>query len=111
MEEIQSFCTDNSEYAEFDAVNRGYRGDIYIKIGKEYFNLHVYDPVRLSQDFNHEIEEYGFFSSEPNIVIVPEVNSWEIVQLAKYLFKSKYFLRIKPTSADEIKKLNLMHLL
>ena len=110
MDEIQVFCTDNSDYAEVVCIDKGYRGDIYVKVNDEYFNLNVYDPVRLKQDFEHEYEEYGFFFSDPNLVIVPEVNRQEIVEIAKHLFKSKYFERIKPTSADEIKKLDLIQL-
>lgn len=49
--DIQIFCLDNSEYAKFNAVSRGWRGDIYVKISGDYYKLEFYDMVRPATGF------------------------------------------------------------
>ena len=106
MSNLEIFCLDKSELKEFDSINRGYRGDIYIKEGNDYYNLNFYDIVRLKQDFEQEIKYYGIFSPDPNIIIVNEVNEGEIKSAIKNLNKIKYFDQIKAISENEISELN-----
>ena len=94
MDNIKVLCIDNSELAEFEAINRGYRDDIYVKVSDRYYHLNIYDIIRLQQDFESELEYYGVFSSDPNLVIVKEVNIEEIKKLVNHLYKQKYFEQI-----------------
>ena len=89
------YCLDNSEYATHDALSRGHRSDIYVKVNENFYRLNIYDMVRLTQDFETEIEEYGFYSIEPNLVIVNEVSNEEIKKVLPGLYKQKYFEEIK----------------
>ncbi|WP_330441748.1 hypothetical protein [Flavobacterium sp. C4GT6] len=108
--DIDIFCLDNTEYAEFDAVNRGYRGDIYVRINEYYYNLNVYDIVRLQQDFELELEEYGVYTPDPNLVLVKEVNNTNIKEIVNHLIKSGYFNEIQRVSSKTLKHLNLLKL-
>ena len=108
MAAIKVFCLDNSELAEYEAVSKGYRGDVYASISNQIYHLNVYDIVRLQQDFETELEEYGFFSTEPNLLLVKEANSKEIKKLVLSLYKQKYFEGVKPLDSIEVEKLNLV---
>jgi hypothetical protein len=94
---------DNSELAEFEASSRGYRGDIYVNIGGNYYNLAIYDIVRLQQDFEAEIQSYDFFSIEPNLIIVEEVTIVNIKKTIEKISRQKYFEKIKPIEKSEMK--------
>ncbi len=107
MNKIEIFCVDNNEFKEIDSIDRGYRGDIYVRFKDEYFNLNFYDITRLKQDFETEIEHYGVFSPDPNIIIVNKVNKNEIKKSIENLVKQKYFYEIKPLSAEKLKSLKL----
>lgn len=109
--EPKFFCVDSSKLYELDAKDRGYRSDIYVEIDNAFFHLHVYDIVRLKQDFETEIEYHNFFRIEPNIVIVQEV-TWRNIKLTiEKLFKGKYFDNIKPIYKDLLKELKLFNVL
>lgn len=100
---VTMYCLDNSELAEFEASSRGYRSDIYVKtISGNIYHLHVYDIVRLQQDFETEIESYGFFGIEPNIILVKEVSMSSIRLTVEKLFKQKFFESLKPIENREI---------
>ena len=110
MDSISFFCLDNSELAEYEAISRGFRSDIYVEISGEHYQLNIYDSVRLKQDFDTEIEDYGVFSIEPNVVLVKEVNIEEIKKTVINLLKQKYFKEIKPLNVKEIESLDLVKL-
>lgn len=88
MNELEIFCSDISELKEFNSVNRGYRSDIFVKIGSNFFRLHVYDITRLKQDFDSEISIYGYFGIEPNIILVSEVS---IVNIKQTIVQTEVF--------------------
>lgn len=104
---IKVYCIDNSELAEYEAVNRGFRGDIYVKVSNKYYHLNIYDIIRLQQDFETELKDYNVFSIEPNIVLVREVNYIEIKKTVVNLYKQNYFEEIRSIEKTKIRKLNL----
>lgn len=107
MEVMKFYCLDNSERAEYDALDRGYRGDVFVHIHGDYFALNVYEIVRLSQDFATEIDYYGFYASDPNLILVEEVKLSVIELTVQHLYRQKYFDKIKPLSAYELQNLEL----
>ena len=107
MDKIKISCLDNSEFAEFDAINKGYRGDIYVKILDKFYNLNIYDIIRLQQDFELELKDYGMFTPEPNLVIVIEVSNIEIKNIVQHLYIQKYFENIKSVDMEKIGQLKL----
>lgn len=108
MEKIKILCLDNSELGEYEAVSRGFRRDIYVKLFDKYYNINIYDIIRLQQDFEVEIKEYGFFSPEPNLVIVAEVNRKEIEMIVCQLHNQNYFENIKPIEEEKVSDLKLL---
>lgn len=102
MSEFSIYFSDASELAEYEATSRGYRTDVYIRIDNKIFNVNVYAMIRLQQDFESEIESYGFYASEPNLVLVKDANKAEIIETIKRLYEQKYFEGIKPVERIEI---------
>jgi len=99
MGEVKVYSQDNSESANFDAVNRGYRSDIYVMKENIFFHVNVYDIVRLQQDFETEVKCYGFFGIDPNIIIVKEVSAKNIKLTIENLDRQKFFENLKPTNS------------
>lgn len=102
MDSLEIYCFDNSELAEFEASSKGFRSDVFVKINSEYYNVNVYDNVRLLQDFETECSRYGFFGIEPNIVIVRKVSTAIIKKVLNNLYNQHYFEKIKSISKTEL---------
>ena len=96
MEKIEVYFLDDSESAEFEAIQKGYRLDVYIKVEQRYYNVRVYDLIRLKQDFDDEVESDGYYFIEPNLILVKEVNREEIKYTVYNLYKQRYFDYLKP---------------
>ena len=95
MEEVKVTFEDDTELAEFEAISKGYRNDVYVTIDKYTFNIAAYSMVRLQQDFESEINNYGFYSIEANLVLVKETSRKEIVEVINNLYEEGYFNKIK----------------
>lgn len=109
MSDIEIILLDTSELAEYEAVSKGYRKDVFVKIDEVYYNLNVYDMVRLKQDFDSEIEIYGYYSSEPNIVLTTDASFQTITQTIIKLYQNGYFQSLKSIDREmfeEIKQKN-----
>lgn len=96
MDNIKVFFLDDTELAEFEGNSKGYRNDVYVKVLNKLFNIKVYDIVRLQQDYELELETYGYYSVEPNLVLVKDVSKAEIEFVVRKLFEQKYFESVKP---------------
>ena len=82
---------DNSEIAEYEAINKGYRTDVVVIIDNSKYKLYITDMIRLHQDFDSEIGDYGIYQNEPNTIIVKEVSKHEIDKTINYLIKEGFF--------------------
>lgn len=100
---IKIYCLDNSELTEFESSSRGYRSDIFVKtMTGDIYQLYVYDITRLKQDFETEIEVYGFFGIESNIILVKKVILSDIKLTIEKLFAQKFFDSLKPIEKNKI---------
>lgn len=108
MEELKIYFQYDTELSEFEAVQKGYRVDVFVKVNNQYFNLRVFDIIRLQQEYESEIESGGYYAVEPNLVLVKEVNKKEIIFTIKNLYKQKYFEELKPI--DNIKTEELLEI-
>lgn len=105
---VKIYCIDNSELADFEASSRGYRSDVYVKTtSNQLYQLHVYDLVRLQQDFETEIELHGYFGIEPNVILVKEVTFSNIKLTVEKLIGLRFFEYLKPIQPNEIDKIEL----
>lgn len=48
---LEIIYEDDTELAEFEALGKGYRGDIIVKIGDKKYKVYVISMIRLQQDF------------------------------------------------------------
>ena len=85
---------DDTELAEFEAFNKGYRGDVIVKIGNSSYKVYVTSMIRLQQDFEMEIQDSGYYLPEPNMIIVKDTTKQEIEDAIIQMFKCKYFEKI-----------------
>lgn len=102
MSEVKVYFLEDTELAEYEAVNKGFRNDVYVKLADGLFNVVVYDSVRLQQDFESEVENYGFYSIDPNLILVSAVNKHEIVFVIENLYRQQYFEKLKPVSDSRL---------
>ena len=105
MGELNIYFSDISELAEHESSSKGYRTDVYVEIGGDIFNVKIYAMLRLQQDFESEMESYGFYTSEPNTVLVRDVNKEVIISTIRELYKQKYFEGIRPVNNIEASQL------
>lgn len=105
MDEINVYFLDDSELAEYEAICKGYRIDVYVSISDHFYNIRAYTMVRLQQDFESENESYGYYAVEPNLVIVRDTNTKEIACTIKKLYEQKYFDEIRPIDKIDINNL------
>jgi len=95
MTEVEIFFSEDSEWTEFDIVNKGWRGDIWVKINQDAYHVCAYRLDRLQDDFNYTIKEGDFYVPDHNLIFVTETSKKEIVDTINYLAKQKYFSNCK----------------
>lgn len=106
MDELKVYFLEDSELAEHEAISKGYRNDVFINVSNKLYNVRVYDIVRLQQDFESELEEYGYFSVEPNLVLVKEVSKEQIYLTITKLFRQGFFDNLKPVDENSVNNLS-----
>ena len=109
MDELNIYVLDDSELAEYEASSRGYRIDVFIRVNNNIYNVRVYSMIRLQQDFETEIDSYGFYAIEPNLVLVKDVSKEEIIATIKKLYEQKYFEELKVGININIKELVIIY--
>lgn len=85
---------DNTEIAEYEAINKGYRKDVIVIVDDRKYKLYITDMDRLHQDFDSEIEDYGIYQNEPNTIIVKEVSKDEIEKTINNLISEGFFEKL-----------------
>ena len=81
----------DSEKNDYESYNKGYRNDVLVIIGEKKYKLYITDMVRLVQDYESEVEVYGYYYTEPNTIIVREVTKSAISYTIEQLVKCGYF--------------------
>ena len=102
---IEIFYEYGSERDSGEAEMRGYRVDIYVKVNNLYYNIVAYNLIRLVQDFNIEIKENGIYVQEPNLILVENVTTNEIINVIKNLYEYDYFKFLKGVEEKDINQL------
>lgn len=92
--EFKIIYEDDTELAEFEALNKGYRKDVTVAIGEKQYKLYITSMIRLQQDFELGQEAYGYCLVEPNILLVNEVTKTEIEKIITKMYENKYFERL-----------------
>lgn len=88
---IEIIFEDESELAEFEALSKGYRNDVFVKINHKKYKVYIIHMVRLQQDFETEIKEKGYYFTDPLTIIVNDMEKEAIKKTIMNLYKGKYF--------------------
>lgn len=92
---------------EHEAIDKGYRRDVIVGVGQQYYYVAVYTIQRLAQDFETEQESYGYYTPDPNLIFVPEASRRQIVETIRTLHeRTDLFARLKPTDEDMVEKVS-----
>lgn len=105
MERLNIYFSADTDLTEYEAINKGYRLDVYVKIDENIFNLRVYTLIRLQQDFETEWKTTKRYLAEPNLVLVRETAKEEIISTVNELYRQNYFEYIKSINNIDISKL------
>lgn len=81
----------DTELAEYEALNKGYRKDVMAVIGEKRYKIYITSLIRLQQDFETEQRDSGFYMAEPNMLLVKEVTKKEIENVIIKMYHCKYF--------------------
>ena len=92
--DLEIIYEDDTELAEFEALNKGYRKDVIIKLGTKKYKVYITSMVRLHQDFDTEYQDAGYYYPEQNIIIVKDVTKKEISETINKLYNCNFFERI-----------------
>ena len=105
MENLYIYFSEDTEVTEYEAINKGYRVDVYVKIDKKVYNLSIYTMVRLQQDFDSEVKTYGYYLPDTNLIFVRDTNKDEIINTVNWLYKKRYFDSIKQNDNIDTSKM------
>lgn len=82
---------------EAETPLKGYLADVVVQLenGARY-SLFFYDPVRLEQELKAENETGRAYLAEPNMIVVPEVNTETFRKAVDGLYHDGFFEHLKP---------------
>lgn len=92
--DIEIIYENDTELAEFEAFNKGYRGDVVVIINNQKYKVYITSMVRLQQDFEKELQDLGYYMAEPNMILVNDVTKKEIEYTIMEMYKCKFFERL-----------------
>lgn len=95
------YISNDDELVENDILEKGWRGDILVRINKSFYNPTVITLSRLSEEFNNAIAENNVYEIDPSLVLVKQTNIKTIVETLIYLINNGYFLNIKPINLEK----------
>jgi len=97
---------DQREAAECQA--RGYRSHVSAELADgERFPLVFYDPVRLTQDLESEVESGSPCLAEPGLIVLEEVTREKMQAAVNRLAEEGYFDALRPEK--ELRQAGLRH--
>lgn len=102
------YLEEDNDLLTWEAESKGYRSDIYVKVDAEMFQVVAYDMVRITQDFNDEVQISGFYSIDPNLILLKSVTKDEIILTITRLHQHHFFKALKPLAEEDISNLSLV---
>ena len=83
-----------SEY-EWEVTAKGYFSEMRFTLSGKSYRLNFYDPVRLSQEIESELERGGPFL-EPNVVVIRSVTRLNMERAVEQLVESAKVASLLP---------------
>ena len=96
MNKCEIFFSTNDDRAEDEAPDKGWRGDIIVKIGEELFNPTTMTPDRLLVEFNRSFAKKKVYDIDNNLILVEQADRNTIIKTLVELTKGGYFSKVKP---------------
>ncbi|MCL1465477.1 hypothetical protein [Argonema galeatum] len=90
------------ERDEVETPMKGHRSDGIVRCrdGKTY-SVYFYDPIRLQQDLDEEVELGSPFLAPPGLIVLPELTRPAMENAIAQLWKQGYFDALKPLAEAE----------
>jgi hypothetical protein len=96
--EMEVYFSEDNELSELACLDKESRPDIYVRLQGSLYNVHALTIHRLIQEYEWSINMNGFYTVEPNLVLVQETSKKVILRTLDYLYEEGYFERVKPVS-------------
>lgn len=95
------YFSNNDDLIESDIMEKGWRGDILVKIDNLFFHPMVITLERLTKEFNDAINANRIYEIEPNLILVKETNRETIIDTLLSLIIDGYFSNVKPVNLEK----------
>jgi len=95
----------NSDSYILEMKNKGFRDDVFVQIGNNYYKMFLYDKTRLIQDYDLSVLTMKSYVPEPNMLIVDKLTNDQIIEFIRACYEEDYFEYLKPcklNSREEI---------
>lgn len=91
------FPDDYDARRQYETPFKGYLGDVVVRLDDgQRFRLFFIDPARLRQELEEQAERGQPYFAEPNLIVLPEVNSDAIRRAVEGLVSEQFFRHLKP---------------
>ena len=101
MENKKIFFTNDDAESEYTFKTNGFIPEVVIEYEKNFFQVCIYTLKRLSLSFKHKIQQEGYYSIVPGIVLVKEASKKctieTLVNLPKWFFDG-----LRPKTVKEL---------
>jgi len=95
MNVCEIFFSENDDRTESGVQEKGWRGDVVVKIGEELFKPTIFTPDRLLVEFNYSMNEGKVYDIDHNLILAERTDRNTIIKTIVELSKNGYFSRIK----------------
>src|SRR5262245_55564402 len=80
--------------AEYETPLKGYLSDVVVRLESgDRYRLYFFDPVRLQQTLEDDVQAGRHYYTEPGLVVLPEVNTQTVRQALECLWRDGFFQR------------------
>jgi len=84
----------------FEVPQKGWYNGLTVELeGGSQYEVFFYDPVRLSQDLESEVQQGNRYLAEPGMIVVPEINEISMREAIVALFKQGWFDHLRPANS------------
>ncbi len=100
-EELKIKFAFDTERDDFESISKGYRTDVFVIHKDNWYQISAYTLIRLQQDFEMEIKEYGFYTPDANLILVEEASVEHIRFTLNKLHEQDTFKQFIPATPEQ----------
>ena len=106
---MKVYFSEDTPLSEYEAVNKGFRLDVFVETNGGVRRIQPYMIDRLQQDYEICIETDGYYLMEPNMILAKETSKVVIIDTIKYLNERRYFQELQAQEGVDLTKLILVY--